>query len=109
MISVNTGLQMQFTEEQLKEIENLAALNYSVRQVAMYFNLKISDLFDEYQDNDSAFRYHYDRGQLVAQAQIDAATLDSAKKGNITAALRYDKKARENKLSQAKNRIFGRS
>jgi len=99
---------MIFTDEQLNEIEQLAGLNYNVNQVAMYLNVEIQLIKDEYQNKDSEFRYHYDRGQLVSQYEIYKSTLESAKKGNITAQQRYDKKVKENRLRQAKERIFGR-
>lgn len=99
---------MIFTEEQFNDIESLAALNYTVNQIAMFLDLDPQIIIDEYQDEDSEFRYHYTRGQLVAQVEIDKKTLESAKSGNITAQQRYDKKVRDNRLHQAKQRIFGR-
>jgi hypothetical protein len=36
-------------------------------------------------DKSSAIRECYDRGLLIAQAEIDLATLQSAKGGNLTA------------------------
>lgn len=109
MISEEDGSPMKFTDEQLKEIEQLAGINYSVRQIAMYFEFDKAELQKEFEDKESVFRYHYDRGQLIAQAEIDKATLESAKKGNITAQLRYDKKLKDLTIKQAKERIFGRS
>lgn len=100
---------MKFTDEQIKEIESLAGINYSVKQIAMYFDMDQKELQSEFENTESEFRYHYDRGQLIAQAEIDKATLESAKKGNITAQQRYDKKIRELRIKQAKERIFGRS
>lgn len=100
---------MNFTDEQHKEIEQLAGLNYNIRQMAMYFEIDTDSLSEEFNNPNSMFRYHYDRGQLLAQAEIDKANLESAKKGNITAMQRYDKKTKETALRQAKERIFGRA
>lgn len=97
---------MIFTDEQISEIESLAALNYSIPQVGVYLDVSIPLLYAEFDLPDSQFRYHYKRGQLVAQAQIDMSNLESAKKGNITAQQRYDKRARQVKIDQAKERIF---
>lgn len=99
---------MKFTEEQVNEIEDLAAVNYTIRQIAMYLDIPLCDITSEFDNPESEFRYHYERGQLIAQFKIDKANLDSAKKGNITAQQRYDKKVKENRLRQAKERIFGR-
>lgn len=98
---------MKFTEEQIEEIESLAGLNYTVKQIAMYLDISPVDIQEEFEDPESEFRYHFDRGQLVAQATIDKANLESAKKGNITAIQRYDKKFNKNRIRQAKERIFG--
>lgn len=97
---------MKFTADQLKVIEDLAALNYTIKQVAIYFDVDPAELYKSFEEKDSLIAYHYNRGQLVAQAQIDMANLDSAKKGNITAIERYDKKAKSIKYQQAKDKIF---
>lgn len=106
MNSESGGLSERFTEEQFKELEDLAALNYTIRQIAMYFDIKPMEMYQEFNLPDSKIKYHYDRGQLVAQAQIDLANLQAAKTGNITAIERYDKKAKSIKYQQAKERIF---
>lgn len=106
MNSENDGLLTKFTDEQLKELEDLSALNYSIKQIAMYFDIPPRLLYHEFEQEDSVLKYHYNRGQLVAQAQIDQANLQSAKTGNITAMARYDRKAKENKYQQAKDRIL---
>lgn len=100
---------MKFTDEQIKDIEDLSAINYSVRKIAMYLDIPAGKIYMEYNNPESEFRYHYDRGKLVAQALIDKANLESAKKGNISAIQQYRKKYNENKLQEAKERIFGRS
>ena len=98
---------MTFTEKQRNDIEKLSAINYSVKQVAIYLNLDAALLQHEYEDEESEFHYHYTRGMLVAKAEIDMATLESAKKGNISAMQRYDKQVSQNKIDQIKREIFG--
>lgn len=106
MSSENNGFLTTFTEDHLSELEDLSALNYTVRQIAMYFDVSPVLLQKEIEDTDSKIHYHYHRGQLVAHAQIDRANLQSAKTGNITATLRYDKRSKEIKYQQAKERIL---
>lgn len=106
MNSEKGGLSEKFTDEQFKELEDLAALNYTIRQIAMYFDINPMEMYKDFNDPESKIKYHYDRGQLVAQAQIDLANLKSAKTGNITAIERYDKKTKSVKYQQAKERIF---
>ena len=82
---------MTFTNEQIEEIEKLAGLNYTIKQIALYFAIDVNKLQKEFNDNNSEFRYHFDRGRLISQAQIDMQSLDLAKGGNITAMQRLDK------------------
>ena len=82
---------MNFTNEQTEEIEKLAGLNYTIKQIALYFAIDPNKLQKEFNDSDSTFRYHFDRGRLIAQAEIDMQTLILAKGGNITAMQRLDK------------------
>jgi len=82
---------MIFTQEQIDSIEKLAGLNYTFKQIAMYLDVPFKDLLDEYEDKESEFRYRYDRGKLLSQADVDQGTLDSAKGGNVTAIQQFEK------------------
>lgn len=82
---------MTFTQEQIDSVEKLAGLNYTFKQIAMYLDVPFKDILNEYEDKDSKFRYHYDRGKLLSQADIDQGALDSAKGGNITAMQQFEK------------------
>lgn len=82
---------MDFTEDQINEIEKLAGLNYTVKQIAMYLDIPPGDLQEQFDDPDSDFRYHFDRGRLIAQAKIDMQTQQSAENGNLTAAQTLEK------------------
>ena len=82
---------MDFTEDQIEAIERLAGVNYTVDQIAMYLDVPPGDLQEQFDDEDSDFRFHYDRGKLIAQAKIDMQTQGSAEKGNLTAAQTLEK------------------
>lgn len=82
---------MDFTEEQTEIIENLAGLNYTVKQIAMYLDVDHRKLQQEFDDVESTFRYHYNRGKLIAQADIDMKLQDAAKGSNLTAMQQYEK------------------
>lgn len=98
---------MEFTEEQLSQVKTFAALNYTVRQMALCFDMSIDLLYIEYNDELSEFRKAYETGKGSATYKIDAANYENAIKGSIQAINRYDKQVRENKISAAKERIFG--
>ena len=82
---------MNFTDQQIEEIEKLSALNYTVKNIAVYLNIRIVDLQNEFDIKESVFRYHYFRGPLVSQANIDIQVVNSAEKGNLTAIQRNDR------------------
>jgi len=98
---------MLLTEEQLNEVEQLAGCNYTVRQIAMYFDLDLKLLYAWYQDEESEFRYHYDRGQLISNFEVDKKLLEDAKAGNLTATAQFKKISRENQLNNLKHELFG--
>lgn len=82
---------MDFTDEQIESIEKLAGLNYTIKQIAIYLDIDSKYLHSEFGDKESKFRYHFDRGRLIAQADIDQKLLDSAKGGNMTAMQQFEK------------------
>lgn len=98
---------MQLTDKQKADIERLGAINYTLKQVAMYLGIRHDAVLEEYQNEDSDFRYHYDRGQLIAQADIDTEVMKSAKDGNLTATAIYKKSEKQNRLNNLKNELFG--
>lgn len=98
---------MEFTAEQIESIEKLAGLNYTIRQLAMYFDIKPEKLYAEYEDENSEFRYHFDRGRLFNQALVDQKLFDDAKAGNLTATAIYKKTTKANKLANLKQQLFG--
>lgn len=82
---------MTFTDEQIKEIEELAGLNYTVKKIAMFLNVHPGELQAEFINPDSSFRYHYDRGRLFSQAKIDMALQTAAVGQNMTAIQQLEK------------------
>ena len=82
---------MNLSNDQLKIVEQLAGINYTVRQIAIYFDISVNKLYREFRDKKSTFRYHYDRGKLISQADIDMNLQASAKGGNLTAQQQLEK------------------
>jgi len=104
-----TAEEQDTIPEQYREVENLAGLGYTIRQLSMYFNRDFQQLLLEYADENSPFRYHYDRGRLIARARVDMATLESAQKGNISAQQIFNKRSKEQQYKTLKEQLFGRS
>lgn len=82
---------MTFTDKQKLEIEKLAAINYTVKQTAVYLDIEPRLLQREFEIKESEFRHHYDRGRLITQAKIDMALVESAEKQNMTAINQLEK------------------
>lgn len=77
--------------EQTEEVEKLAGLNYTPEEIAMYLDVNKNEFLQEFNTANSRVKYHFERGKLIAKAEIDMQSLQSAKGGNITAAQRLDK------------------
>ncbi|HBZ67587.1 MAG TPA: hypothetical protein DEO70_12185 [Bacteroidales bacterium] len=99
---------MEFSPEQLEELENLAGINYTIRQIALYFNVDYKLLLSFYSDEASWFRYHFDRGRLLTQAKVDMSTVQSAQGGNISAQQIFAKRRKEQEYTTLKEQLFGR-
>lgn len=97
---------MTFTDEQIKEIESLAGINYTVHQLAMYFDVSATELQREYKDITSTFRYHYDRGRLYSQAKRDMALQQSAEKENMTAIQQIERTRQARKFENERDMLI---
>lgn len=97
---------MTFTDEQIKEIENLAGINYTVRQIAMYFDISVAMLQREYENPNSLFRYHYDRGRLVSQAKIDMALQTSAEGQNLSAIQQLERTRQNRRFENQRDQLI---
>ena len=97
---------MELSPAQYKDIEQLAAINYSVKQIAMYLDVDYTQFQKAFNHPDSPVRYHYDLGKLVTQAEIDKANLKRAKDGNMTSIQQWKKDANSQKIENLKKQVF---
>ena len=96
-----------FDRINFEEYEKLAAIGYSPKQIAMYYQIKYIDFEWYFNLVGSPLQYHYKRGQLMQQAKEGIAMAISAETGeNVTQAQRWDKLRREVEFSNAINNIF---
>ncbi len=82
---------MILTEQQKKDVEKLASINYTVRQISLYLDIENKYLQQQFAIKTSDFRVCYDRGQLISQAKIDIALVESAEKQNMTAIVQLER------------------
>lgn len=97
---------IEITDTILQEIEDLAAINYSYSQMAIYLNLPKQLFIQEAKKKDSDIWDAIQRGQLQADADIQIKLLENAKAGNITAAQVYEKAREARETENLKARIF---
>ena len=104
---------MDLTPEQLKTIEQLGGLHYSPEKIAMYLELDRKEFLSEFHtvENDPEYksgniRYHYDRGLLLAQTEVDKANLKRARDGNLTSVAQFKKDVTIQNFENAKRRIL---
>ncbi len=97
---------MDFTIEQTEEIEQLSGLNYTINQIAMYLDLSPEDLQAEFENPESDFRYHFDRGRLISQAKIDMQTQKSAEGGSLSAAQTLENIRRSRHFENLRNQML---
>ena len=99
-------LPLKFSEEEYTAIHDLAGCNYSVEKIALYLEVDKKAFLQLWFDKDSEVRRHYDRGQLLAEFNINNKQKELAEKGNITAAQIFLKEAESTKIENIRNRIL---
>jgi hypothetical protein len=97
---------MEFTKEQIAILEDLSGTKYTVKEIAMYFSIPEKELQKEYEDPESLFRYHYDRGILKVKAELDLSRMEAARNGNITAIQILDRRMAQADQENFKNTLL---
>ncbi len=97
---------MEQLTEHYEDVEKLASLNYTVRQIALYLDIDISSLQREFEDKSSKFTHHYTRGKLISQAKIDMEINKSAEGGNMTAMQHFEKIRKARHFENMRNQLF---
>lgn len=107
---MSTGLviaeKLQLSEEQYLQVEQMAAVNYGPREVAVYLGVDVKLFKNEFTNPDTKIHYHYARGVLKATAEVDMKLLENATSGNITATQEYKKASEKRAFHNHKMRIL---
>ena len=99
-------LDIKFSEEEYTAIHDLAGCNYSPEKIAVYLEVDKKAFMRLWYDKNSEVRKNYDRGQLIAEFNINNKQKELAEKGNITAAQIFLKEAEKNEVNNIRNRIL---
>lgn len=97
---------LQFSEEEMTSIHDLAACNYSPEKIALYLDVDKKAFMRLWYDPKSEVRKAYERGKLVSEFVINNKQKELAEKGNITAAQIFLKEAEKNNINNIRNRIL---
>jgi len=107
---------MELSADQIKTIEILAGNQFSPAQIAMIMNISTIEFVKmcDIDENDPDYKvgnvkYHYDRGVLIAKAEVDKGTLKRAKDGNQTSIQQFKKDVWQQKIETEKQKILVRS
>lgn len=99
-------LDLKFSEEEFTQIEDLAANNYSPEKIALYLDVDKKAFMALWFNKQSDVRHHYNRGQLVAEFEVNNKQKELAVAGNITAAQIFLAQKEKTNLDNIRNRIF---
>ncbi|OJX55549.1 MAG: hypothetical protein BGO88_04865 [Flavobacterium sp. 38-13] len=99
-------MELKFSDEEYESIEKLAACNYSPERIALYLGVEKKDFLDLWYNKSGLVRFHYDKGRLEAEADINIKQLELAKSGNITAAQTYFKESENIRIKNILNQIL---
>lgn len=97
----------QVSEEQWAVFEKLAALNYTVEDIAVYYCIDPIEFKRYFSMIGSPLSFHYKRGQLIQKAGEGMSMLQDAKNGeNAMQAVRLDKKRYEKEYKNTLEEIM---
>lgn len=99
---------LRFSDEEITEIMNLAAANYSPELCALHLDVDKQAFIQLWRDKDSDVRQAYNAGKLKANFAIMDKQRDLAESGNITAAQIFLKESKEIEINNIRNQcLFG--
>ncbi|MCH8490018.1 MAG: hypothetical protein LAT81_08835 [Oceanicaulis sp.] len=94
------------SDEELEQVEQLAALNYTTNEVGRFFGIHLTAWKNAYEAPGSRIKAAYERGDLKARATTEMAMYENAEKGNITAYQLWKKASDEKTVENIKQRLI---
>lgn len=99
---------LKLSDEELDSVAQLAAANYSPEKIALYLDQDKEAFMAEWYKPESQLRINYNRGQLLAEFNINNKQRELAESGNITAAQIFLKESEKVKTENLRNQcLFG--
>ena len=97
---------VRLSQEEFELIEDYSACNYSPEQIAKCMDIPKADFMAAWFNHKHPVRFHYDKGQLQADFEINQKALETAKAGNLTAMQIYQKNRDAVSLENMKKQIL---
>lgn len=94
------------TEEEETELLQLSALNYSVDNLALYFDKELKKFKHDALTEGCKINRIIRRGKLIARANPDMKLFESAESGNITAIQQLAKRMKESRYTEMLNELY---
>lgn len=97
----------QLTQGILEQIEQLAAVNYSYSEMAIYLSMPKKLFIQEANQKDTSIWTAIQKGRLQTQFDIDNKLAENAAAGNITAVQIYEKRVKTKDFENLKDHVYG--
>ena len=97
---------LKLSDEELETIADLAALDYTRAEMAMYLEIDYKQFVKAASVENSAIQFYIDRGKLKSKFNVQQKLLANAENGNITAAQEYNKFLNAQEVEAVKKRIL---
>ena len=94
------------TEAEKEMVAELAAVGFTAPKIADTIQRQKRLFLRDFRTDGTHVSDAYKRGLYLAQSETDKATLENAKKGNLTAKQQMEKKWEEQRIENIKNEIF---
>jgi ssDNA-specific exonuclease RecJ len=99
-------LENRFSDEELKNISEMAACNYLPSQIALNLDVDKKAFLQTWNNKESYVRLAYERGKLEADFNISNKQRELAEAGNITAAQIFISLREATEIAQIRDQIL---
>lgn len=97
---------LKLSDEELDQVEHLAATNYAPEKIALFLDVQKTDFLKEWYNHESEVRLRYNKGQLLAEFNINDKQRVLAESGNITAAQIFLKESEKVKIDNIRKQCL---
>lgn len=92
----------ELTEQELKTVEELAELHFSIKDIAIFLGKSYLELKLLFTKEDNEFYYSVQRGELKTEVALRKTILTDAKNGSSPAQAQFLNIIRQNKMNNLK-------